>query len=255
VIQAAFKPTTGSFGQQNAALTVSGTTGESATAQLSGTAVLPTPALLGITGPTNSFGTVIDGQTNTIVLTVTNNGQLSSGAIAVSGFSGPFPQAADTCSGNSLSGGASCTIPVTFAPTSGMSGVFTVSVAVTATPGGNTSATLTGTAILPARLGVSGMFDFGTVPDSRSLTNTFTVQNSGQSPSGALSNTFVMTPQFSADTIGCDGVVLSPGATCPIKVTYHPACCVTENDSTTLTVSGSPGGTVIVTVTGDSHPL
>jgi hypothetical protein len=250
-----FAPPSGALGFQQATVTVSGGSTSTST-MLQGTALAP--AQLSISPLSIDFGSVVTGQTNSKTITVTNNGGSPSSAISTNlvGGNPAFVFGANGCTGGLVAGGM-CTITVVFAPATGTPGQDSATLTVSATQGGMPPpVSLSGTEATPAVLEVTGETAFGTVFDDQGpVSHTLTVRNLGGSPSGPLSSTFVTTPQFSADK-GCDGVNLTPGATCSIVVTYAPFCCLKEDDSTTLTVSDSPDGgpssTVQVTVKGSS---
>jgi hypothetical protein len=91
-----------------------------------------------------NFGTITHGTNTTSNLTITNVGTTSftlSPAVTGTGFS--LPSAGKTC-GSSLAGGASCVLPVEFAPTA--AGSYSGSLKITTNGGSNPTVTLTGKA-------------------------------------------------------------------------------------------------------------
>jgi hypothetical protein len=141
-----------------------------------------------------------------------------------------------------------------FRPT--QSGPLSATLNVSASPGGATSATLTGTGGGSAALAISPPSqDFGTVAlGSSSAIFTFTVTNTGGAPTGPLNGTitglngtqFTFGPgQSSSCTFT---TILAAGATCTVEMVFRP----TQSGplSATLNVSASPGGATSATLTG-----
>ena len=115
-IQVVFKPV--SAGNKGASLTVTDATSGStpATASLIGTAVGP-PALA-ITGPAD-MGSVVVGQSGiSATFTVTNSGGTASGALTLTASDAQFAIGSDLCSGLALGVSKTCTLTVSFNPTS-----------------------------------------------------------------------------------------------------------------------------------------
>ena len=105
-----------------------------------------TPAVLAISPTTDDFGYTTNGASTTATFTVSNSGNAASGALSalpwVSG-NAAFTISGGTCAaGGVIPGKSQCTIIVKFAPTT--QGVITGTLALSATPGGPVSATLTG---------------------------------------------------------------------------------------------------------------
>ena len=117
-VDGAFAPT--SVGAKAASLEASATPGGTASAALTGTG--QTPANLTISPSPQGFGTHATGTTSPAqTFTVTNTGGVPSGTVATSLIGadpGQFTKSADTCNGQTLAPGASCTVDGAFAPTS-----------------------------------------------------------------------------------------------------------------------------------------
>jgi len=97
-----------------------------------------------------AFGKVTVGVPKTLPITVTNPNAVSLGFISATIPTGAYTVASDTCSGNSIGAGGTCTISVTFTPTSKIAFSATLSVvddAGTGTPPATTTqvVSLTGT--------------------------------------------------------------------------------------------------------------
>ena len=157
--------------------------------------------------------------------------------------------------------GASCTVKVQFAPTTGGSLTGSLAVAYTSATVTGSPVSLTGTGVTPTFTAnvSSSSLAFGNVTTGTSTTLDLTVTNTG---TGALAGgTFTFgggTPQpFSQVTTGtfpptapsC-GAALAFGASCTIRVRFAPTTATTFTRSLTVaytsaTVTGSP-----VTLTG-----
>lgn len=124
---------------------------------------------------------------------------------------------------------------------------------------GNTSAETCTTLVVnppapPAELSISPTSkDYGTIllgASSPAQMQTFTVSNTGGSSSGPLS--VVPGGQNPGDFFitrnTCSSIALAPSATCGIDVFFRPAA--PGNRSATLTIVGTPGGSVTVALSG-----
>jgi hypothetical protein len=124
----------------------SGNSGWSTTPQLTAFPEPATPGALTASPASLSFGDVNSGSTSSAqVVTVTNPGN-SAASISSISVSGDFTQT-NNC-GSSIAAGASCTVDVTFAPTSGGALTGTLSVASSA-PDSPLSVALSGTGVTP----------------------------------------------------------------------------------------------------------
>lgn len=245
-----FRPT--SPGGKNAQFTVSATTGGQAVGAVSGTGVAQ--ALLTLTPQFQDFGTVpLTQSSNNVSFTVQNVGGVASGAITNTG-TGDYTIVNSTCAGVMLAPLATCTITVRFTPTAINTRAGTLDVA--ATPGGTKTATLTGvgTTLGDVRFAVTDSpFAFpGTTVGQVSSSHQFTITNTGGTATGALSTALGGNDpsQFSivAGSNGCQGTVLAAGASCTIVGVFNPTSG--GNKTATLTVSGTPGGVAVASISG-----
>jgi trimeric autotransporter adhesin len=147
-ISVVFSPT--SAGPNSATLTIVDQAGTQ-TSTLTGTGAASAPAAApqaALTAASANFNSVAAGSSSaaqTFTLANAGNATLSITAVAVTGANvSSFQLGADTC-GTTLAAGASCTIAVTFSPTS--TGSFTASLSVTDALGTQTSA-LSGTGVV-----------------------------------------------------------------------------------------------------------
>ncbi|HEY8038221.1 MAG TPA: choice-of-anchor D domain-containing protein [Polyangiaceae bacterium] len=236
-----FKPSTAAA--EAATVTVSATATASGTAALQGTGLAP--AAIALSPTSQPFGSWITGQTSPdTTFTVTNNGGVVTGALAVTlgGTSaGQFGTTADTCTGATLAAsGGTCTVNVHFAPTTGTVGAVQATLTATGTPGGTTAAQLSGTAIAPASLTITPTSkDFGTWAwGTSSPDTTFTVKNTGGVATGTLASTIPLGSQFlPGNTDSCTNTTLAPNATCLVSARFAPPLNAPTPASTSLTVS------------------
>jgi hypothetical protein len=102
----------------------------------------------------------------------------------------------------------------------------------------------------PASLSISPTsHDYGTVLGD-SGDQTFTVTNSGQSPSGTLATSIGGTDpsHFIPSSDACNGTALGGGASCAVLVHCSNPDANGVPRSATLTVAGSPGGSPVATL-------
>jgi hypothetical protein len=222
-IQVVFKPTTPGANKA-ATITVTDATAGStpATAALSGNGIAGATAT--ITG-TGNLGSTVVGKPAVTTLTVTNSGGTATGPLALAAGDPQFVPGTG-CNLVQLAPGLSCTVTLTFTPTSAVatSSVLTVSSA------GTTLGTfqIQGTGTTPPTPPVLSMtptqLDFGTIGvGTNSNPQTFTITNTGGTASGALTvtNAGVGGASQFAYTSTCQAA-LAPGAACQVIVTYKP---------------------------------
>jgi len=205
------------------------------------------PAELSLGESSLALGSVVAGQTSSDSVTITNVGDeaLSISGISVSGdtaFS-----STDNCT--TLAADESCTVNVTFAPST--EGSFSGALDV-ATNGGNGSVALSGTGTLAAtpELNVSGSLAFGQAAAGSTSTQSVTVANDGAAPlliSGvSLAGSSAFTQQSNC------GSSVAAGSSCTVNVTYAAGAAgssetgtltIATNDGTeTVSISGSVAG-------------
>jgi hypothetical protein len=214
------------------------------TAMISGTGVQTAAPQAGLTPGTANFGSFSVNTTSAasnFTVTNTGNAALSITSFGISGVnSSSFQQGASTC-GSSLAAGASCTIAVTFAPTS--VGTFTATLSVTDFVG-TQSAALSGTAtaltVAQAAL-TPPTANFGSsVSGSTSAAQTFTLANAGgvalPVTSVVISGTNASSFEVGTNTCGSS---LNAGSSCIIAVTFTPASA--GSFTATLSVADAVG--------------
>ncbi|MFN0246790.1 MAG: choice-of-anchor D domain-containing protein [Kofleriaceae bacterium] len=241
-------------GMKTASLLVTGSPGGTATAALSGNALQN--ARLSINPTILDFGTVVANQVSANqTFTVTNTGGVASGMVTptLSGVeANQFRIASSNCSAP-LAPNASCNVVVRFEPTSAAPKAAQLD--VTAAPGGTTSATLLGTGQAPGEISISPTsFAYAdTTVGMVSVSQTFTVTNTGGAPTGALATALGGGApgdfQIVNGSNGCQGTTLAAGGVCTIAIVFAPT--VSGPLSANITVSGTPGGTAVAGLNGN----
>lgn len=247
-VSLAFAPTTP--GAATGALNVSGASAAAKTVALSGTGI--GAPVLAISRTAFEFGDTLVGDTSAPVqLTVTNTGNIASGVPTVSLVPAPtddFEITATTCTA-ALAPAATCSVSVTFAPTT--AGDLTAGVNVSATPGGTVATALSGTGLAPAALTLApGSVAFGDqLIDDTSDTQTLTLTNDGDVATGVPSVALAGddADQFTIVDNGCTTAVAA-GASCEVDVAFAPTASGAASAS--LTASATPGGTTSAALAG-----
>jgi hypothetical protein len=239
-------------GPGGADLAVTSTPGGTASSALQGTGI--TPAALSISPSTFDFGqTAAGASSGDQTFTVTNTGGAASGTVGIAltgSNSAAFTIDTDTC-GAALPGGDTCSISVHF--TAGTPGTNTAGLAATASPGGTATAALQGEALAPATLSINPQFyEYGlTTLGSSSAVETFTVTNTGQSPSGTVTPEVTGPDSYFFELIGntCTSG-LAAGASCTVTVAFDPF--ETGEFFGYLQVGASPGGSATAEIEGEA---
>jgi len=173
-------------------------------------------------------------------------------------------QSKDQVSGNLiLAGNQQCTIGVAFTPQAmpASGAAFSAVLSATATTGGTSSVTLNatgrddlsvtaigGTAVTDPTTAVVAFSPPSVASGSVSLENgiDIVITNGGWYPSGLL--TTVVTGEFFVESDSCQGISLGVNQTCDVVLQFAPVSAGAKKG--TLTVSGTPGGSASVPLTG-----
>jgi hypothetical protein len=242
-ISVTFKPT--ATGSRTGSLTVTDNANPTTqTVSLSGTGTAPAASLspASLTFPPQLVGTSSSPQ----ILTLTNTGSATLTITSITA-SGAFSQT-NTC-GSSLASNGTCTISVTFKPTT--SGTLTGILTVTdnASPSTQT-ASLSGTGVAAPVVSLSPTsltFSLRMVGTS-SAAQTVTLKNTGK---GSLTISSITVSGDFSQTNTC-GSSVAAGASCTIKVTFKPTALGTRTGVLTCTDNASPTTqTVKLTGTGE----
>jgi hypothetical protein len=202
-----------------------------------------------------SFGSIVVNQTSApTTITIANTGEASSGSIsaAISGSSGSnFVLGTNNCT--TLASAATCTIDVSFRPTS--AGVKTAQLVVTASPGTTIFVELDGTGVNPGALSISpSTHNFGTrtIGATGGATQTFTVTNTGGQPTTAMTSVVGGTNpgEFTKTADTCNTMTLVANATCTFTLAFAPATAGSKFGN--VTVSATQGGSVTASVNGNA---
>lgn len=166
------------------------------------------------------------GSSSTQNLTLTNTG---TSAVTIDGMAtvGDYSQT-NTC-GNSVAGGASCTITVKFTPT--QSGIRSGNLAVTTSDPASPQTVLlraTGTAVVFSPFNLN--FGNQKVGTTSSALN-FTLKNFGSAPLAV--GTITASGDFAVQSTTC-GTSVSPGGKCTISVTFTPSATGTRHGNLTV---------------------
>ncbi len=201
---------------------------------------IPAPA---VTFSPNSlaFGSVAENSSSTLDLTITNSGTASLDItnFSISAGSPTFAiVSGGTCdfNGQTLTAGGSCTVALTFSPTT--SGPLGGTLAVTDNAGGSPqSVSLTGTGTVAVAALSPSSLDFGNVSTvSTSASQPVTLSNTGTAALGISS--IVISANF-GQTNNCNGSVTA-GSSCTINVTFAPTA--TGVLTGTLTITDNSNG-------------
>src|SRR5512135_2281013 len=211
------------------------------------------------------FGSVNAGSSTTQTVTVTNSGNaaLAVGAIgSTNPLAAPFSIKTDTCSNQAIAPTASCTITVSFAPTS--TGSFTDSFNIPSNDPAKNSVTMsvtgTGASVPTAAITVTDSVapttdlsvPFGTVIAGSSTTQTVTVKNTGTANLvvGSVGSTNPLAAPFSIKTDACSNQTVLPSASCTLTVAFAPASAGTFTDSFNIPSNDPAKSSVIMNMSG-----
>jgi hypothetical protein len=156
-----------------------------------------------------------------------------------------------------LAGNATCSVTVHFNPNQDAAGTVQARLLIAGTPGGTASITLKGTADTVASLGIDrSTASFGAqAVGVTSSPITFTVTNSGSLASGKVSVVLTGSPSADFKIVGdncSNNMIPGNNATCTVGVTVTTSTMAQE--TATLTISGSPGGSVTAKLTATGVP-
>jgi len=213
----------------------------------------PTPAVLSANPPSAGYNTVTIGQHADVTIAISNMGEASSGAPAVTIDGTDAPSFSITTNGcmAAVAGGKSCSVTVTFTPTA--AGNKSAELTVAATPGGTVQVRLAGTGTTPGAVTITPA-NQSVAPILRGQSSgpqTFTVVNTGGTATGKLATNLTGSSDFAITADGCNNLMLAPmgsaGASCTITVVFTASSAGPK--SATLNVSATPGGSASAALT------
>ena len=241
-----FSPTT--WGAETAELTATTNVGNFEFG-LNGTGTQPG---LGATPASLAWGTRAVGSSETLTVGVTNTGTSTETFSGVTGPSVPFTASGLPSVGDTLAPGASTTISATYAPTA-VSADDSSSIVLTSDQGSLTIP-LTGTAIAAdPQVTISPMsLSFGNVPVGKTVSQTFTVSNTGNI-NLTVTKAAPPTAPFAAANPIPEGQQLAPGESYTVTMTFTPTAV--QSYSAAYEVSTDTGqGAMNITMTGNGEP-
>ena len=258
-ISVTFTPT--SAGSKSGSISIShNASGSPSTISLSGTGSgSSTPAPTIVVSPASlSFSQTVNTTSAAQTVTVRNSGNAT---LTVSGVSltgvdaGQFSQT-NNCS--SVAAGSSCTISVTFKPTSAGSKSASISITHNAS-GGPTSVALSGTGAATSSPGISispASVNFGSqAVNATSAAQVITVRNIGTGSLVVTSVTGSDTTQFPGSQ-NCTATSIAANEACSISISFKPSSSGVKTATISIThnASGSPSS-VSLTGTGTAAAL
>lgn len=241
-----FSPTATGNATGSLTITSSNASDPTVTVALSGTGTTTVQPGLTIAPASFNFGSIVDGQTKSETITVTNPGttavsiaelSVSGSAYSVSGLTAPMTVAA----------GSNATFMVVFAPTTAGNQSGTVSI-VSNAPNSPNVLSLSGT-------GTAATINLSASPSSLS----FTSVNAGSSTSKSviISNTgnsslTISQVSVSAKDVSVSGIstplTLAAGQNRPMNVSFSPT--TSENITGNITVTSSQGAAAVIAISG-----
>jgi len=258
-INVTFKPT--AAGTRTAAVTITDNgSGGQQTIALTGTGVaVPVVSLStsSLTFPSQAVNTTSTAQT--VTLTNTGTAALTVTSIGLTGANSAEYAQTNTCGTSVPANNGTCTISVTFTPTSLNPGTPIASVAITDNAAGspqsiNLSGTVTGAPAPIVTLSSASLTFASQITNTTSAAQTVTLTNTGNAVLnlssigviGANSGDF-------ADTTTCGATVAANNGTCTISVTFTPTATGTRTAAVSLT-DNAAGNPQSITLSGTGAP-
>jgi Abnormal spindle-like microcephaly-assoc'd, ASPM-SPD-2-Hydin/Protein of unknown function (DUF1573) len=201
---------------------------------------------LAISPTSFSFGSVVDGQTKSQPITVTNTGSaaltivnvaVTGSAFSVSGMATPV----------TINAGRTATLSALFAPT--IAGLQTGSISISSNAPNSpnvVSLTGTGTAASVTLSSNPSSVSFSGVNVGSSASNSVTISNSGNTTL-TISQISVSAKDFAVSGMATP-VTLAAGANAALNVTFRPSA--SENITGNITVESSQGASAVIPVSG-----
>jgi len=247
-IPATFAPTTAGATSGALKIVSNSTAGATSTVTLTGTGVAVT-SLLTMSTSALSYGSIADGTSKTLSLTLTSSGRtavsISSLSVSGTGFSVPsmtMPKA--------LASGKSMTIPVTFAPTTAGAVSGTLKIVSNSATGATSTVTLsgTGTSSTPQLTLSASSLSYGSIVDGTSKALSVTLTSSGRA-AVTVSSLSISGTGFSIPATTLPAT-LAAGQTLTIPVTFAPKTAGAVSGSLKVVSNSTTGATSTVTLSG-----
>ncbi len=239
-------------GSRAAQLEVSASPGGAVTSALSGLGLAPASFTWSPSG--QDFGGVTLGSFANATLALRNAGGVTSEIPFIGGggiHQGDFTIVTNGCIA-ALTPGATCQVLVRFTPAAAGARQAALSAVAPNGNGGSASAPLSGIGQTPGAIDIDpALYDFGSILQGTAApTRIFTVTNTGQSATSALSVRFTgsAASDFSLSTDTCTGVTLSANAFCTVTVQFLPVAAGSKTAG--LEVAASTGGIATSALSG-----
>ena len=241
-----FSPTAAGSATGSLTVTSSDSTDPTVTIPLSGTGTASVQPGLAISPASFSFGSIVDGQTKSETVTVTNPGtaavsiadlSVSGSAYSVSGLAAPV----------SVAAGSSASFTVLFAPTTAGNQTGTVSI-VSNAPNSPKILSLsgTGTAATVTLSANPSDLSFASINAGSSSSKTVTISNTGNT-SLTISQVSVGAKDFKVSGLSTP-LTLAVGQNTAMNVSFSPTA--SENITGNITVTTSQGASAVIAVSG-----
>ncbi|WP_263357913.1 choice-of-anchor D domain-containing protein [Acidicapsa ligni] len=250
VVPVVFAPKSAGAVTGKLTITSNSTTGATSAITLTGTGTAAATPQLTLSATSLPFGSLADGTSKSLSLTLTSSGTssvtVSAASITGTGFSlvaGSWPQ--------TLTAGQSLTIQVKFAPTAAGAVTGKLTISSNSTTGATSAITLTGTgtAATSPKLGISATsLSFGTVTLDSSSMESVTLTSTGTSPV-TISSAVITGARFSLAS-GTFPISLNPGATATLTIEFLPTAAGTSTGQLTINSNSTLGSTSTVALTG-----
>jgi hypothetical protein len=217
------------------------------------TAVAQNPAKLMISPSSQqSFVTTVGVPSSPIVFGIANGGDVVTGPLSFGIVGTNAQDFTGTATGCSLLASlGECSVSVVFTPKAPSATAEYATLTVTDDGPGASSVSvgLSGTARSPVDLTIApAATDFGSVSvGAASAVSTFTITNSGDTASGALT-VGITAPEFVKVADTCTGVSLAKAATCTVGIQFKPTSVGAKSGF--LVVSGASGTPAVDAITG-----
>ena len=207
---------------------------------------------------TGDFGDVVLGMPKTQQFTLNNGGSAASGRLTLTSTNNLFSVALGDCSLEGLNAGASCTLSVTFTPTS--SDPIAANLSVQSPGAGETALSLSGRGRAAPNLTATNTRDLGRANVNQEALRepanqfTWTITNEGDLDSGALAVTNTNPTDFLISDDVCNAAAVAGAGTCTMVIRFRPSAggprtaTITVTDTVTaqvLTLALTGTGVVI----------
>ena len=186
-----------------------------------------------------SFGGIPPGQQSTQSVAFANNGSEPLTISSVTEPSAPFTVTGAPDAGTVLQPGEQVVVDIGFAPT--VNGEFSDDLIV-ASDGGTIDVSVTGSSDTPAFLQISQLsLAYGSTPVGTSVTQTFTLTNTGGSNLTISKSKPPVLGPFTATTTVPEGTTIDPGDSLTESVTFMPTAVGTTTDGWIITADDGQG--------------